>query len=93
MPREDNIRLKLQTEMRRITEFRHKKLEEWLENLLRNEVSPPIKGKITKGKLNYRGLKIVEIEKTGEYMVRQYILHQRGVQIGMGLELNIEKGL
>ena len=36
-----------------------KKINEWIEDCLRNRVRPPIKGEITAGKIRWRGLTLV----------------------------------
>lgn len=51
-----------------------------LEKLLRNNVLPPIKGEITKGKLKWRGLAIVH-QNTGDETFKW--LTQRGEFIGV----------
>ena len=48
----------MQDTIYRITEEMCKSEEEWLEEIYRTKVIPPIKGKITLGKIRWRGLVI-----------------------------------
>jgi len=50
-----------------------------IEDTLRKEAQPPIKGKITKGKIKWRGIK--KVEKRNEFHHEEW-LEQRGRQIG-----------
>lgn len=63
----------------------NKKIEECLQESV-NLVTPPIKGKITQGKLKHRGLKIVinyvTMGDTDVHSVNFY-LEQRGKQVGL----------
>jgi hypothetical protein len=53
--------------------------EEWLRNVLKDAL-PPIKGKITKGKLKWRGIKLHIHTGAGSSM---YEVMQRGVRLGL----------
>ena len=44
------------------------KLNETIEKMLRNYVTPPIVGEITKGKLRYRGIRIAVEEETHNFI-------------------------
>lgn len=50
---------------RQLSEF-YAKVEKIVENIMRNYVTPPIKGEITKGKIRWRGLQMVW-QKTDTY--------------------------
>jgi hypothetical protein len=61
-------------------QFRDERIkEEWLRNVLKDAL-PPIKGKITKGKLKLRGIKL-HIH-TG-VRTSMYEVYQRGVRLGL----------
>lgn len=47
---------------------RNKSMNEILSYMLRHQVTPPIKGEITKGKIRWRGLKIVMLHPEGTFM-------------------------
>ena len=53
--------------------------EEWLRNVLKDAL-PPIKGKITKGKLKWRGIKLYIHTGARSSM---YEVSQRGVRLGL----------
>jgi len=57
------------------------------ENVLRTTVTPPIKGEITKGKLNWRGIKVVHQQ---EGLNSCYWLEQRGVRVSLSIIINKE---
>ena len=60
--------------------FRDERIkEEWLRNVLKDAL-PPIKGKITKGKLKWRGIKLYIHTGARSSM---YELMQRGVRLGL----------
>ena len=61
-------------------EFRDERIkEEWLHNVLKDAL-PPIKGKITKGKLKWRGIKLYTHTGARGSM---YEVMQRGVRLGL----------
>jgi len=47
---------KVQDEMFEQLELQNKAIESWVEDCVRTRVVPPIKGKITRGKVKWRGL-------------------------------------
>jgi hypothetical protein len=57
--------LLLEETSRQLEEF-YKKVNEIVEKILRNYVTPPVKGEITKGKTRWRGLQLVW-QKTDTY--------------------------
>lgn len=60
--------------------FRDERIkEEWIRNVLKDTL-PPIKGKITKGKLKWRGIKLYIHTGAGSTM---YEVMQRGVRLGL----------
>lgn len=60
--------------------FRDERIkEEWLRNVLKDAL-PPIKGKITKGKLKWRGIKLYIHTGARSSM---YEVMQRGVRLGL----------
>jgi hypothetical protein len=60
--------------------FRDERIkEEWLRNVLKDAL-PPIKGKITKGKLKWRGIKLYIHTGARNSM---YEVMQRGVRLGL----------
>lgn len=60
--------------------FRDERIkEEWLRNVLKDAL-PPIKGKITKGKLKWRGIKLHIYTEARNSM---YEVMQRGVRLGL----------
>lgn len=61
-------------------EFRDERIkEEWLRNVLKDAL-PPIKGKITNGKLKWRG---IEIHVHTGARSTMYEVSQRGVRLGL----------
>lgn len=67
-------------------------VEQWLEYMFKNVVSPPIKGDITPGKIKYRGLTVnVEEKQESDAYIRVYTLLQKGVAIGEPLVINFKK--
>ena len=62
----------------RFIQEQQKKEEEIFTTALRTMVEPPIKGKITKGKIRWRGIRIVQYNNGFKYIKW---LEQRGKQI------------
>lgn len=65
--------------VKRHTEMYVKKYDREIERILRTDAVPPIKGKITKGKIAWRGIRLCQ-----KHQGRDYIswVEQRGKQIG-----------
>jgi hypothetical protein len=59
--------------------------EKFIEDVLRNHVTPPIKGEITKGKIKWRGLEIMNDTAYSKLWVRQ-----RGVDIPIYLDYSFK---
>lgn len=71
--------------MRKEINFREYLLSEidlMIEDTLRNNVSPPIKGEITKGKIKWRGLKLVQ---HNDYPRIEIWVEQRGKKVSRPL--------
>ena len=56
-----------------------RKHEQHLENVLRTKVKPPIKGEITKGKISWRGLRLIQCQKGRNFYSW---VEQRGEMVG-----------
>lgn len=70
--------------------------EKWMEDILRNCATPPVKGEITAGKLKWRGIRLC-VKTEGIFPFRDNVewIEQRGKAIGhpfsIKLGFNIEK--
>lgn len=70
--------------------------ERWMEDILRNYATPPVKGEITAGKLKWRGIRLC-IKTEGLFPFRDNVewVEQRGKAIGepfsIKLCFNIDK--
>ena len=63
-----------------------KRQECFIESILRNHVKPPIKGEITKGKIKWRGLEILNDIGYSKMWIRQ-----RGIDIPIVFDYSINK--
>jgi len=70
---------------RQLVEKQTKWIDEHVEQICRTFASPPIKGKITKGKLKWRGLRLIQ---KNEFEHTTYWVEQRGKKIGYDLTIN-----
>lgn len=61
---------------------RNKKVEEWAKMVLYTYATPRIKGEITKGKLKWRGIKLVAIYNNWGENTTTYEITQRGNLLG-----------
>jgi hypothetical protein len=59
--------------------------DEFIEHVLRNHVTPPIKGEITRGKIKWRGLEILNDIQSSKLWIRQ-----RGVDIHICFDYSIK---
>lgn len=70
--------------------------EKWMEDILRNYATPPVKGEITAGKLKWRGIRLC-VKAEGVFPFRDNVewVEQRGKAIGhpfsIKLCFNIDK--
>lgn len=64
--------------------------EEHFEKILRTEVTPVIRGEITKGKLRWRGLSIVQ-SHIGFETIKQLV--QRGIPVGKAFKFSLSNSL
>lgn len=62
--------------------------DKFIENILRNHVNPPIKGEITKGKIKWRGLEIVNDMNHSKLWIKQ-----RGIAIPIYFEYGYKNNL
>lgn len=81
---------------KQLSEF-YAKVEKMAEHIMRNYVTPPIKGKITKGKVKWRGLQMVW-QETDTYDAfvgirqRDWLIFPDGKKIPWSSLVNIEEG-
>lgn len=61
-------------------------IEKFVENILRNHVHPVIKGEITKGKIRWRGITILN-----DINAQKVYVNQRGIDIPIVLDYSLEK--
>ena len=59
-----------------------RKMNEWVEDILRNYAQPPIKGEITRGKIRWRGIRRCEMPDPQNPSAIINFLEQRGKRIG-----------
>ena len=85
----------LDDNIKRLQEF-YDKVEKLVEHILRNYVTPPIKGEITRGKVRWRGLQIVWQEYGMEKAFvgvrqRDVLILPNGKKIPWGSLVNLEE--
>lgn len=72
----------ISADIQRQLDERDAKVEEWAKMVLYTYAKPQIRGEITKGKLKWRGIKMVAIHNDFGEHTTVYTIMQRGVLLG-----------